>query len=179
MRRRGLLLDRDGVIIRDHGYVNHPDRVEFMPDIFALLQAARDKGYRLAIITNQAGVAHGYFTEDEYHAFTQHLLAELSARQIEIDLVLASFAHHKAVIDELQRGSYWRKPNPGMILEAAHRLNLDLSRSIMIGDRLTDIGAARAAGVAKKILFPSEVTEPYHDVDAKVIDNLHEVMGEL
>ena len=149
MLQRGLLLDRDGVINVDHAYVGTREHFTFMPDLFPFLRTAQDKGYRLAIVTNQSGVARGLYTAQDYEALTSWMLAEFRREDIMIDLVLACFEHKDGKIPPHNRPSFWRKPNPGMILEAAQRLNLDLSRSIMLGDNERDIQAAQAAGVGR------------------------------
>ena len=153
MKAKGLLLDRDGVVNRDTGFIGRKEDFVFIPDLFPFLRRMRDQGYRVAIVTNQSGVARGYFTATDYYDLTCWMLAELAAEGITIDLVLASFEHQEAKTEEYRRGSYWRKPNPGMILEAALRLDLDLSRSIMIGDSARDITAAQAAGVRRLCLY--------------------------
>jgi D-glycero-D-manno-heptose 1,7-bisphosphate phosphatase len=148
MLQRGLLLDRDGVINLDHGYVSTRDNFEFMPGVFPFLGAAQDMGFRLAILTNQSGVARGYYTVADYENITAWMLKEMAAQGIVIDLVLASFEHPEATIPDYRRESFWRKPNPGMVLEAVQRLRLDPARSAFLGDKVSDMEAARAGGIA-------------------------------
>ena len=155
MKYKGLLLDRDGVVNRDTGFIGRREDFVFMPGLFPFLRTMRDQGYRIAIVTNQSGVARGYFTAADYYALTEWMLAELAKEKIVIDLVLASFEHQDAALPNHRRGSFWRKPNPGMILEAALRLNLDLSRSILIGDSQRDIEAGEGAGVGRCIFMPA------------------------
>jgi len=147
MKRRGLLLDRDGVINEDHDYVGSIDRFDFKPGLFAFLRRAQEQGYRLVVVTNQAGVGRGYYTVEAYQELTAHMQESLAGYGIHLDLVLASFVHQDSKNPALARESFWRKPNPGMMLEAALRLNLDLARSVMVGDRESDMMAAQAAGV--------------------------------
>lgn len=156
MKSKGLLLDRDGVVNRDTGFIGRKEDFVFMPDLFPFLRRMRDQGYRIAIVTNQSGVARGYFSAADYNELTRWMLAELAAEGITIDLVLASFEHQDAKATVYRRGSYWRKPNPGMIFEAGLRLDLDLSRSIMIGDSARDIIAAQAAGVGQCYLLSDD-----------------------
>jgi D-glycero-D-manno-heptose 1,7-bisphosphate phosphatase len=159
MKHKGLLLDRDGVVNRDTGYVGRREDFVFMPGLFPLLRTMRDRGYRIAIVTNQSGVARGYFSAEDYHTLTDWMLGELGRENIVIDLVLASFEHPEAEVVAHRRGSYWRKPNPGMIMEAALRLDLDLPRSIMIGDSPRDMVAAQAAGVGQYYLLGEAATK--------------------
>lgn len=156
MRSKGLLLDRDGVINLDQGYVGRREDFAFMPGLFPFLRKMQDEGYKLAIVTNQSGVARGYYSVDDFNQLTTWMLAELAKESIHIDAVLASFEHAEGSVPELRRGSYWRKPNPGMMLEAALRLNLDLEQSIMIGNEQKDAEAARAAVVGKIFLLAEE-----------------------
>lgn len=155
-KNRGLILDRDGVINIDHGYVGFAKDFAFMPGLFPFLRAARDKGYRLAIATNQAGVARGYYTESDFATLTAHMQAELKRAGIDIDLVLGCYEHPEAVLEAYKRQSFWRKPNPGMVMEICRRLNLDPARSVMIGDRLGDLEAAQGGGVATRLWLETE-----------------------
>lgn len=159
MKNRGLLLDRDGVINIHYGYVWSIDRFDFKQGLFPFLRLAQDKGYRLAIVTNQAGVARGYYTKEDFEILTDYMDKSLKREGINLDLVLSCFEHPDAVTDKFKRMSFWRKPNSGMILEAALRLNLDLSRSIMIGDMVSDIQAGLMAGVGKMLWLEGHVQE--------------------
>jgi D-glycero-D-manno-heptose 1,7-bisphosphate phosphatase len=156
MKRRGLLLDRDGVINIDHGYVGFRDKFEFMPGVFPFLRAAQDMGYRLAILTNQAGVARGYYTVSDYENLTNWVVTEFATQGIYIDLVLACFEHSEGTVLKYRRESFWRKPNPGMVLEAIQRLELDPAISIFLGDKMSDMEAARAGGIKKCIFLSNQ-----------------------
>jgi D-glycero-D-manno-heptose 1,7-bisphosphate phosphatase len=147
MGRRGLLLDRDGVINVDQGYVGTPTRFQFMPGLFDFLRAAQNYGYRLAVLTNQSGVARGLYTVADFETLTHWMQSELAREGVALDLVLASFEHRDGSVKAYRRDSYWRKPNPGMVFEAAVRLNLDLSQSVFLGDTLSDMQAALNGGV--------------------------------
>jgi D-glycero-D-manno-heptose 1,7-bisphosphate phosphatase len=146
-KNSALLLDRDGVINADTGYVGSIERFSFLPGLFPFLRAARDLGYRLAILTNQAGVARGLYTESDFHRLTAHMLGELKREAIDIELVLACFEHAEAVVPAYARQSFWRKPLPGMVLEALRRLNADPARSAFVGDTLSDMKAAQGGGI--------------------------------
>lgn len=149
MHRKGLLLDRDGVINIDHGYVGRIEQFSFIPGIFPFLRAASDKGYRLAILTNQSGVARGLYSAEDFQTLTNWMIKEFTKESIAIDLVLACFEHVEASIDTYRRESFWRKPNPGMVLEAVQKLSLDPMRSAFLGDHLRDMEAAQAGRIAK------------------------------
>ncbi|MCG5242096.1 D-glycero-alpha-D-manno-heptose-1,7-bisphosphate 7-phosphatase [Azospirillum doebereinerae] len=151
-----LLLDRDGVINVDHGYVVTHDRFQFMDGIFDLARAAVDQGYRLAVITNQSGIARGYFTEAEFLAFTAWMADEFRRRGVELAGVFHCPYHRSGPVERFARESFWRKPAPGMILEASRRLDLDLARSVFVGDQPTDMQAAQAAGVGLRVRIDTE-----------------------
>jgi D-glycero-D-manno-heptose 1,7-bisphosphate phosphatase len=157
--RRGLLLDRDGVINADRGYVGTRAQFEFMPGIFPFLRAAQDLGYRLAILTNQSGVARGKYTAEDFEKLTDWMRGELAKEGIAIDLVLACFEHEDGSVAPYNRASFWRKPDPGMVLEAVQRLRLDPTRSAFLGDKMTDMEAAKAGGIGTRLLLADKLPE--------------------
>jgi len=159
MKRRALFLDRDGVINEEAGYVGTVDRFVFQRGIFDLLRLAQDKGYLLVVVTNQSGVARGMYTEADHFALTRHMMAELRKQGVSIDLQLECFDLKEASVASYRNDSFWRKPNPGMIMEAIVRLNIDPARSMMLGDKETDMQAAQAAGVGTLFLFSGLPTQ--------------------
>ncbi|WP_042696499.1 D-glycero-beta-D-manno-heptose 1,7-bisphosphate 7-phosphatase [Azospirillum sp. B506] len=148
-----LFLDRDGVVNVDHGHAVTHREFEFMDGVFDLTRMAMDRGYRVAIVTNQAGIAHGDFTESEFLQFTGWMVDAFRIRGVDIAGVFHSPYHPQGQVQAYVRDSFWRKPSPGMILEAARSLGLDLSRSILVGDQVTDMLAAARAGIGRKILL--------------------------
>ncbi|MDD3370858.1 MAG: HAD family hydrolase [Alphaproteobacteria bacterium] len=158
-KNQALLLDRDGVINVDNGYVGTIDRFTFMPNVFPFLRTARDYGYRLAILTNQAGVARGYYSKEDFEALTEHMLNVMKKESIEIEFVLACFEHDEGTDPAYARQSFWRKPKPGMVLEAVRRLNADPERSAFLGDRLTDMQAAEKGGIGHRLLLTQDLPE--------------------
>lgn len=147
---RALLLDRDGTIIRDVGYPRDPGAVELLPGAAAALREARALDYKLVIISNQSGVARGLIQPDEARA-VQARVEELFARE-GVAFDGAWFCFHGP--DEACR---CRKPAPGMIVDASRALGLDLARSIMVGDKASDIEAGIAAGT-RAVSFGRETT---------------------
>lgn len=145
--RRALFLDRDGVINVEKNYVYRIEDFEFMPGIFDLCTTVSQLGFRLIVITNQAGIARGYYTEADYQYLTDWMLREFRARAIEVDRVYHCPYHPTAGIGKYHRESFDRKPNPGMILKAKRDFGLGLSRSVLIGDKDSDIEAGRVAGL--------------------------------
>jgi len=151
--RRGLLLDRDGVINVDRGYVGSREQFEFTPCLFPFLRAAQDRGFRLAILTNQSGVARGLYSEDDFEKLTAWMLCELQWQGIAIDLVLGCCEHPEGTVAAYARESYWRKPNSGMVLETVQRMRLNPAHSVLLGDQMRDMEAAAAGGIGRKLLL--------------------------
>jgi D-glycero-D-manno-heptose 1,7-bisphosphate phosphatase len=155
-QNRALFLDRDGVINADRNYVWRIEEFEFLPGIFDLCRTAQEVGLVPIIATNQAGIGRGYYTEHDFQKLTEWMLAEFRARNIGIGRVYHCPYHPTAGIGEYRRESFDRKPNPGMILRAKDDFDLDLSRSVLVGDEDSDIEAGRAAGVAFNIKLVPE-----------------------
>jgi D-glycero-D-manno-heptose 1,7-bisphosphate phosphatase len=149
-QRRALFLDRDGVVNEDLGYVHRIADFHFRPGIFELCRAARGLDMALVVVTNQSGIGRGYYSEADFAALTEWMRARFAAEGAPLDRV-----EHCPDVAPSRR----RKPGPGMILDAAAALGLDLGGSVMVGDRRTDMAAAEAAGVQNRLLFPHDVTE--------------------
>ncbi len=169
---RALFLDRDGVVNLDDGYTHSPEQLRFVPGIFELCRAAAARGFALVIVTNQSGIGRGYYTEAEYRVFTAEMLAQLRAAGIDIAAVYHCPFHPDGV-GRYRREHSWRKPNPGMLLDAARALDLDLAASVLIGDGARDMVAARRAGigVALRVAKPGAENRDVGDPDA-VLDSV-------
>lgn len=150
-----LFLDRDGVINREREYVHRKDEFEFIDGVFEACRAAKDLGYRLVIITNQAGIARGFYSEADFHALTEWMLAQFSEQGIAIDGVYFCPHHPTAGVGGYLRQCECRKPQPGLITRAAQELDIDLRRSALVGDKISDIEAGVRAGVGTCILVRS------------------------
>ena len=149
----GLLLDRDGVINVDHGYVYRIDQFEFMPGIFDLCRAARALGHRIAVVTNQAGIARGLYSEADFHSLTAWMQRRFEQEGAPIDRVYFCPTHPTAGIGAYRVDSSFRKPGPGMLLQAAAELELNLARSTLVGDKASDAEAGVAAGVGRIVVL--------------------------
>lgn len=150
---RALFLDRDGVININHGYVHAVEDFDFVDGIFDLVQAARSAGFRVVVVTNQAGIARGYYGEEQFHRLTAWMCEQFERRGGGIDKVYFSPYHPTAGIGEYRRDEDTRKPGPGMIIRAQQELGLCLERSILVGDQPSDLQAGHAAGVGLNVLY--------------------------
>lgn len=142
-----LFLDRDGVIIEEKNYISDPEDVTVLAGISGLMREARELAVAVVAITNQAGIGRGYFGWPEFAKVDDRMTQLLGRQKVGLDAILACPFHPDAKPPYRHPGHPWRKPNPGMLLEAARLLNLDLSRSLMVGDKASDQQAARAAGL--------------------------------
>jgi D-glycero-D-manno-heptose 1,7-bisphosphate phosphatase len=153
MQNHALFLDRDGVVNVNYGYVHHPESFEFIDGIFDLACAAHKKHYKLVIITNQAGIARGFYSEQQFHELTEWMCDQFIKQGAPIAKVYFSPYHPTEGIGEYKKDDLSRKPHPGMILQAQKDLNLDLESSVLIGDNVSDIQAGVSAGVGCNLLF--------------------------
>lgn len=158
--RPGILLDRDGTIIVDHGYVGSVDRVDFIEGAPEAIARFNQAGIPVAVVTNQAGVARGRYGIDDVervHEYIAEFLAKFEAR---IDRFVYCPYHPAGVVGAFTRTSEDRKPRPGMARAAGHALNLDLAASWMVGDRPEDMGLAAAVGASAVYLGQDGLTGP-------------------
>jgi D-glycero-D-manno-heptose 1,7-bisphosphate phosphatase len=143
-----LFLDRDGVINVDRGYVHRVEDFVFVPGIFDLARCAvQELGWRLIVATNQSGIGRGYFDEAAFQALTAWMCERFRAEGAPITRVYHCPYHPEAGIGAYRQDHPWRKPQPGMILQAAKDFALDLPHSALVGDKPDDMEAAAAAGV--------------------------------
>ena len=151
--RRALFLDRDGVINVDHGYVHRKEDFEFVDGIFDLVAHAHKLGYLVIIVTNQAGIGRGYYSEETFLQLMDWLAQVFAERDGCIDKVYFCPYHPKHGIGHYRQASPFRKPAPGMILSAIREFGIDPAVSVLVGDKPGDIAAGRAAGVGTNLLF--------------------------
>jgi D-glycero-D-manno-heptose 1,7-bisphosphate phosphatase len=137
-KRNALFLDRDGIINEDVRYAHRPDQIRFCNGIFDLCRAALDKGYLLIVVTNQAGVAKGHFTEEHVQVLHRWMADQFEQHGIHITAFYYCPYHANGSIPEYRRDSDWRKPKPGMLLQAAADHGINLQSSIMVGDKKSD-----------------------------------------
>jgi D-glycero-D-manno-heptose 1,7-bisphosphate phosphatase len=147
VKKPAVFLDRDGTLIEEAGYINQIDRLVLFPWSLDAVRLLNRGGYRVVVVTNQAGVARGYFDEAFVTRAHQHLDAQVRAAGGEVDGYYFCPHHPDADVPEYRRACECRKPAPGMFLQAARERGLDLGRSYAIGDRWHDVQAATKAGV--------------------------------
>jgi D-glycero-D-manno-heptose 1,7-bisphosphate phosphatase len=161
MRRSpGLILDRDGVINIDIGYLHRIDECRFVEGIFDLAATFRDQGFRIAIATNQSGIGRGYFTPADFRRLMAWILAQFLDRGIVIEGVYHAPDHPTEGIGRYRRDTDWRKPGSGMFRQAIADLDLDPALSWAIGDKPGDLVAAAGAGIRHRVLLDPARTAP-------------------
>lgn len=146
-RQAAAFFDRDGVINQDHGYVGSADRFELVEGAARAIRLCRDAGYLVFVVTNQAGVAHGYYDEAAVKTLHAHMRALLAQEGAELDDLRYCPHHPDAKLPSYRKDCSWRKPQADMILDIAKSWPVDLGRSFLIGDKESDLEAARAAHV--------------------------------
>jgi D-glycero-D-manno-heptose 1,7-bisphosphate phosphatase len=143
---KALFLDRDGVINIDHGHVHSIESFDFIEGIFDLCRIAQQKGYLIIVITNQAGIGKGFYSEDDFHKLNHWMIEQFRHNGIIVSKTY--YCPHKP-----EDNCYCRKPNPGMLLKAIEEFNICPFDSILIGDKKSDIIAGQNANIQTCILF--------------------------
>jgi D-glycero-D-manno-heptose 1,7-bisphosphate phosphatase len=147
MKRPAVFIDRDGTISEEVGYVNHPSRFRLFPYSSEAIRILNDSGWLAIVVTNQAGVARGYFSEDVIKQIHRQLEGALHEESARLDAIYYC-AHHPSVGEPPYRHDCdCRKPKPGLIEQAARDFDIDMAASWMAGDRYSDIELARNAGL--------------------------------
>ena len=158
---KALFLDRDGIINVDHGYVHKIEDFEFVDGIFELCQSAVKKGYQIFVITNQAGIARGFYDIAMFEKLTQWMVAAFAGHGVAVTKVYYCPHHPSKGVNEFVMPCQCRKPAPGMVLQAQQEFTIDIKESIFIGDKISDMQAASNAGIGCKILVDSRYTDEH------------------
>ena len=180
-KRAALFLDRDGVINADRGFVARREDFVWQDGIFDLVRRALARGLVPVIVTNQSGIGRGLYSCEDFATLTTWMLACFAAQAAPIARVYHCPYHPEAIIPRFRQSHPWRKPAPGMLLAAARDLDLDLARSIMIGDRWSDVGAAVAAGIGRIVLVGPHAQEQNPTAPAGLVrlDDIRQVVAWL
>lgn len=142
---KALFLDRDGTINEEVHYLHRPEDFRFVPGIVGLCRAAQAAGYGIVVVTNQSGIARGYYTESDYRVLTEHMEKLFAEQGVRLMGVL-----HCPCLDDSHPD---RKPNPGLFLQARDRWGIDMAGSLSLGDKERDVAAGIAAGVGRNYLL--------------------------
>jgi D,D-heptose 1,7-bisphosphate phosphatase len=166
-QRPAAFLDRDGVLNVDHGYVHQSRELTWIPGAVAAVKWLNDRGFYVFVITNQAGVARGYFSEDDVRRFHAHLADELRGAGASIDDFRFCPHHPEAAVVHYRTACHWRKPQPGMIFDLMRHWPVIAHKSFVIGDRSSDIQAAAAAGIRGYLFTPGNLRDLVQSIGAE------------
>jgi D-glycero-D-manno-heptose 1,7-bisphosphate phosphatase len=158
-RRPGLFLDRDGVIVVDTRYIGRAESVQMIDGAVPAIARCNRLGVPVVVVTNQSGIARGYYDWDGFRAVQRAISEALASAGAHLDAVFACAYHAEGSGSLRIADHFWRKPNPGMILAASKRMNIDPSRSWIVGDKAHDIAAGLAAGLAGGFLLSLDEQE--------------------
>jgi D-glycero-D-manno-heptose 1,7-bisphosphate phosphatase len=153
VKDKALFLDRDGVINIDHGYVHKVEDFDFVEGIFDLTREAVTKGYLIFIITNQSGIGRGFYSINDFNLLTNWMYKRFVSEGVVLSEVYYSPYHPTHGKGKFKQDHMSRKPKTGMIDQAVKKFHINLSVSILIGDKMTDIQAGQSAGIGTNILY--------------------------
>ena len=174
---KAVFLDRDGVINLDKGYVHTLDDFEYIEGVFEACRQLKIMGYKLIVVTNQSGIARGLYSEDDFESLTEWMDWNFEDKGVTLDGIYYCPHHNEVGIGEYKIDCECRKPKPGMLLSAAKFLKIDLSQSVMVGDKLADINAGMAAGIKTNILVRTgkPLTSDDEKLATVVLDSIADV----
>src|SRR5271154_1274363 len=153
MSGRALFLDRDGVVNEEVGYLHRAEEVRFVDGIFSLCRTAAGLGYRLIVVTNQAGIARGYYSETDFEVLMEFMREDLRAEGVELDAVYYCPFHPEHGVGKYKREHEDRKPGTGMLRRGAREFGGEFREDVRVGERCSDVGAANAAGLRQAFLI--------------------------
>lgn len=165
MGQRAVFLDRDGVLNNDPPHFAHRlDQLSLIPRSGEAVRLLKNKGYLLVIISNQSGVARGYYGEEQVEIFNNALLTELRKYGGDIDAICYCPHHPDATVEKYRTDCDCRKPKPGMILRVAHEYDIDLENSFVVGDKWSDIEAGRNAGCRSILVLTGHGSDEWRKI---------------
>ena len=167
--QKALFLDRDGVINIEKNYLYKIEDFEFIDGIFDLCRFFQKKGYKIFVVTNQSGIARGYYNQKDFDILTTWMIKEFKKENIVINKVYFC-PHHPNISGDCK----CRKPNSGMFVDADNDFKIDFENSVMIGDKQSDIDAAHKVGIKETYLFNEKKDITSSDA-TKIVNNLYEI----
>jgi D-glycero-D-manno-heptose 1,7-bisphosphate phosphatase len=174
VRGKALFLDRDGVINEEVGYLHAVEEVRWVEGIFELCRVAVGLGYRLVVVTNQAGIARGLYSEEQFETLMAWMREEFGRQGVGLDAVYFCPFHPEHGVGKYKQEHEDRKPGTGMLRRAAKELRVELGASVMVGDRCTDMAAANAAGLRQAFLLAGTEAEECQG-EYRAVTSLHQV----
>jgi len=159
--KAALFLDRDGVINVEKNYLYRREDFEFIDGIFDLCRYFQNKGYSIVVVTNQSGICRGYYSEEDFAKLTKWMEGEFAKEGIHI-----AKTYHCPHHPDFTGSCSCRKPKPGMFLQAKQELGIDMENSVVVGDKQSDLEAAKRAGVKRGYLFDGEKIKNLQDIIA-------------
>jgi D-glycero-D-manno-heptose 1,7-bisphosphate phosphatase len=171
MARPAILFDRDGTLNVDRGYTFRPSDLEWTPGAREAVKRVNDAGFLAVVVTNQSGVARGFYAEADVVAFHEAMIADLATIGARLDALYYCPFHADATLEAYRHADHPdRKPNPGMLLRAMAEFDLDPQRVVMIGDQASDLAAAAAAGVRGALYSGGDLAQLVQDLLANLAD---------
>jgi len=177
--RKAIFLDRDGVINIDTGYVYLKDDFLFMDGIYKFCRDIQSRGYLLIVITNQAGIARGYYSESDFQMLNNWMINQFSVQGIEIAKTYYCPYHPEYGIGKYKFDSPDRKPNPGMILKSRDEFDIDIPKSVLIGDKVDDMIAGHRAGIGQLMFLHGRYEPLEMDFSYDVCDSFDAIRARI
>lgn len=176
---KAAFLDRDGVLNRDLAYVHTREAFEFLPGALDACHRLHEAGFHLFVVTNQSGIARGYFSEADFLALSDWMVEEMARSGAPVDQVYFCPHHPEGAVPQYRIACHCRKPAPGLIEKALHDHPIDLARSVLFGDSLRDVAAAAAASVPERVLLGTDgkATPLLHPPATRVFKDLAEAVS--
>ncbi len=164
-RRKAVFLDRDGTMVREVNYLSRPEDAELLPGAGRAIAGLRKAGFAVVVISNQSGIARGYFTHDDLQAVQDEITRQLAEHGAEIDGWYNCVHHPHGEVEEFRMVCGCRKPEPGLVYQAADEMDLELDGSYMAGDRHRDVACGNAAGLISILVRSGQDDgEPTEDI---------------
>jgi D-glycero-D-manno-heptose 1,7-bisphosphate phosphatase len=157
--KKAVFIDKDGTLIKDVPYNVNPELVELYEDSARSLKALKDNGYMLIVVSNQSGIARGYFSPEALKNVEEKIQSNLAAAGVQIDALYFCPHHPEGIVEDYRIDCDCRKPKPGMLLKASRNFDIDLNQSWMIGDILHDVEAGNKAGCKTILINNGNETE--------------------